>query len=248
MRYIFYTGVQVMPYCPKCDMEFVEGIKVCSDCGGPLVESKEAAEAMKKKEQEEKLAAMAQEMDPFSGEGSEAELSGDDASEKASRTTEPVHAYVDKGQRYEDMSSSASAFFLVGGALAVGAALCLSGILHLPMAGFQKYMFEGVLVVLAIGCFVVAVSSKKRAAELKVEADDEKRQTQEIIDWFLKNYSAKELDEQLLMEDPDLSGEELSLKRFELIQDFLITGRDIPDQSYADSLCETLYAKLYDQE
>ena len=54
--------------------------------------------------------------------------------------------------------------------------------------------------------------------------------------------------EQLLMEDPDLSGEELSLKRFELIQDFLITGRDIPDQSYADSLCETLYAKLYDQE
>ena len=51
-----------------------------------------------------------------------------------------------------------------------------------------------------------------------------------------------------MLEDPDLSGEELSLKRFELIQDFLITGRDIPDQSYADSLCETLYAKLYDQE
>ena len=44
-----------MPYCPKCDMEFVEGIKVCSDCGGPLVESKEVAEAMKKKEQEEQL-------------------------------------------------------------------------------------------------------------------------------------------------------------------------------------------------
>ena len=49
------------------------------------------------------------------------------------------------------------------------------------------------------------------------------------------------------MEDPDLSGEELSLKRFELIQDFLITSRDIPDQAYADSLCEMLYAKLYDE-
>jgi transcriptional regulator with XRE-family HTH domain len=35
-----------MPYCPKCDMEFVEGIKVCSDCGGPLVESKEVADLM----------------------------------------------------------------------------------------------------------------------------------------------------------------------------------------------------------
>lgn len=41
-----------MPYCPKCDMEFIEGITICSDCGGPLVESKEIADAMKKKEQE----------------------------------------------------------------------------------------------------------------------------------------------------------------------------------------------------
>ena len=43
MQCIFYMEVQIMPYCPKCDMEFVEGIKVCSDCGGPLVESKEVA-------------------------------------------------------------------------------------------------------------------------------------------------------------------------------------------------------------
>ena len=113
-----------MPYCPKCDMEFVEGIKVCSDCGGPLVESKEVAEAMKKKEQEEQLAAMAQEMDPFSGEGTDTEFSGDNPPEKSSPAAEPVHAYVDKGQRYDDMSSSASAFFLVGGVLAIGAALC----------------------------------------------------------------------------------------------------------------------------
>ena len=56
MQCIFNMGVQIMPYCPKCDMEFVEGIKVCSDCGGPLVESKEVAEAMKKKEQEEQPA------------------------------------------------------------------------------------------------------------------------------------------------------------------------------------------------
>ena len=44
-----------MPYCPRCDMEFVDGITVCTDCGGPLVESEEAARAMKIKEQEEQL-------------------------------------------------------------------------------------------------------------------------------------------------------------------------------------------------
>ena len=36
-----------MPYCPKCDMEFIEGVTTCTDCGGPLFESKEAAEQMK---------------------------------------------------------------------------------------------------------------------------------------------------------------------------------------------------------
>ena len=44
-----------MPYCPKCDMEFIDGITVCSDCGGPLMESKEAADAMKRKVLEEEL-------------------------------------------------------------------------------------------------------------------------------------------------------------------------------------------------
>ena len=96
-----------MPYCPKCDMEFVEGIKVCSDCGGPLVESKEVADAMKQKEKEEQLAVMAQEMDPFSGEMAKAEdADPDDNLFRQKPADEIVHAYVDKGQRYDDMSSS----------------------------------------------------------------------------------------------------------------------------------------------
>jgi len=40
-----------MPYCPKCDMEFIDGITKCSDCGGPLVESEEVAKAIQKNEQ-----------------------------------------------------------------------------------------------------------------------------------------------------------------------------------------------------
>ena len=32
-----------MPYCPRCDMEFVEGVTGCSDCGGPLLASEEEA-------------------------------------------------------------------------------------------------------------------------------------------------------------------------------------------------------------
>lgn len=98
---------------------------------------------------------------------------------------------------------------------------------------------------MAVCSIAVAVSSKKRAAQLKVQADDEEKETLEIIQWFLKTYSADDLDDQLRLEDPELSGEELSLKRFELIQDYLVTGRDLPDQSYVDALCDMLYSRLY---
>lgn len=40
-----------MPYCPKCDMEFIDGITTCTDCGGRLVESEEAY----KKEMQKKM-------------------------------------------------------------------------------------------------------------------------------------------------------------------------------------------------
>ena len=51
-----------MPYCPKCDMEFIDGITTCSDCGGELVESKEAAMELKKQEEEARREQMLKEM------------------------------------------------------------------------------------------------------------------------------------------------------------------------------------------
>ena len=241
-----------MPYCPKCDMEFVEGVTVCTDCGGPLVESREAAEAMKEAEEAKREEELRLQMEEFSsfeegGAGDAETVEGTGAPEKDQEVKEPVKAYVNKEQRFEDMSSSASAFFIVGGILAAAAVLCLTGILPLPMTGIMKYMFQGLLAVMAVGSLLVAVSSRKRAAELKSEAAEEEQETEEILAWFQKSYTGKELDEQIRMEDPDLSGEELSLKRFELIQDLLITGRDIPDPSYADALCDMLYSRLYEK-
>lgn len=35
------TGVVIMPWCPKCKVEYVEGIKECSDCGSNLKDEPE---------------------------------------------------------------------------------------------------------------------------------------------------------------------------------------------------------------
>ncbi|MGI5982028.1 MAG: hypothetical protein ACOX8F_01125 [Sakamotonia sp.] len=227
-----------MPYCPKCDMEFVEGITVCTDCGGPLVESKEAALALQAAEKEKREQEMRLRYE-------EMQKAAEKLETEKQPERQPAGTYVKKEQRYEDMNSSASAFFLVGGVLAVIAAVSLLGYLPLPLYGVSRILFHVLLILMAAGSIAVAVSSKKSAARLKVQAADEEKETEDILQWFLKTYSARGLDDQLLMEDPELSGEELELKRFELIQDYLVTGRDLPDQSYADALCDMIYERLY---
>ena len=65
-----------MPYCPKCDMEFVDGITTCSDCGGPLVASKEEADRLKREEQlkqQEEQQRLAQEMASMKMNGADAD-------------------------------------------------------------------------------------------------------------------------------------------------------------------------------
>lgn len=99
-----------MPYCPKCDMEFVEGVTVCTDCGGPLVESREAAQAQKAAEKEKLEQEMRLRYEEMQKAAKEMEKQP---------ARQPVGTYVKKEQRYEDMNSSASAFFLVGGVLAL---------------------------------------------------------------------------------------------------------------------------------
>ena len=107
-----------MPYCPKCDMEFVEGVTVCTDCGGPLVESREAAQAQKAAEKEKLEQEMRLRYEEMQKAAKEMEKQP---------ARQPVGTYVKKEQRYEDMNSSASAFFLVGGVLALIAAVSLLG-------------------------------------------------------------------------------------------------------------------------
>lgn len=214
-----------MPYCPKCDMEFVEGITVCSDCGGPLVESEEEARRIQAQQKAQEAQA-----DPKRG----------------ARPAAPrVRVYVDKAQKYDDLKSSASAFLLIGGLLLAVSVLCWTGILHIPMARVSRLLFQGVLT--CMGCFAIGVyiRTSRSAKELLPQIRQEKDQTDAILEWFQKTYDRQAIDSRI--EDAgQLSDEELALKRFQIIQDFLVTGRDLPDPSYVDALSEELYGRLFE--
>lgn len=170
----------------------------------------------------------------------------DETASWSSSPEDASHVYVTKRQLCEDMSSSATAFFMISAVLFAATAVIFIGLLKIP-SGPMNIALRILLPLMAVGSFMVGISSRRSVKGLKDQADDEERLTEEVLQWFLKTYSADDLDNQLLAEDPGLSGEELSLKRLELIQDYLVTGRDLPDPSFVDALCDMLYTRLYEE-
>lgn len=223
-----------MPYCPKCDMEFVEGVKACTDCGGPLYESEEAYKMMKKEEEVKHLSQEAAQIAAFQ------EMQNAPEQELAKKSYVHPGVYVDAAQRYDDMKSSASAFYLVGGIAAVGSVLCWMSVI--PLAMIAKIA----LTAIAAGSLVVAVKTTWAAKAFLPQVAEEKDRTESIIHWFLDTYTPEDLDQVLGSASRSLSPEELSLKRYELIQDYLITNHDLPNPAYVDSLVEEIYGKLFD--
>jgi len=237
-------------------MEFIDGITVCSDCGGPLVASREEADAIKRREREMAEAAaaasFAETMQAAMDEAAADEFSGDDPSDeavhhaKAARISGRPQVYVKKSQQYDDFKSSAFTFFLIGAAaLIIGVSGC-AGILPLPMTRASRILPFGIITLMGAASLAVAISSKRSADKIHSQVKTEEDTTRRLTTWFIENYTAARLDARITNDYGELAPEELSLKRLELIQDLLITSHDLPDQNYADLLAEEIYGKLYD--
>lgn len=262
-----------MPYCPKCDMEFVEGVSFCSDCKGPLLSSPQEAKAL---QEEAEKKALEEAKNFFRDNFPESHLSKESLSETClseepsserflteedlpeeilqelvrpkKQQRPPSTVYVKKSERYQDMKSSASAFLLIGCTALLLSVLIFTGII--PLSGMNQISFGGVLGIMGICCLIVCGKTGKDAVKLKAQADEENQKTKELIDRFLKTHSAEELDEKLNEElngEDDDRLEERSLKRFSLIQDYLAIENDLPDQAYIDALSEEIYNRMFEK-
>lgn len=236
-----------MPYCPKCDMEFIEGITVCSDCGGPLAESKESWE----KQFLQNTPAPAEDPEDFFPFPEEEALTPEEStaaretSRKASGAPALSSVFVPARQRAEELHSSRSAFLLVGTIGALASALFWTGIIRLPMAGGSRLLFQDVVTAISLGCLLVALKTGHSIRQTEERAAAEEARTAEIIQWFLSQWDKDTLDRTLQAEETALDSAELDLRRYALIQDYLITGQDLPEPAYADYLAEEIYTRLY---
>ncbi len=226
-----------MKYCPDCDMEFIDSVQTCTDCGKVLVdkdkylEGKAAREQQAQQELLEKRQQMMEQME---------KLAEEEKDERPARPEPTV--YVTRAERYEDLKSSASAFWIVGGALTILAIAGWAGMV--PVNIMMKFMFT----VLAAGSLFIAWKTTNDAKTVKGQIKEESEVTAQLIDWFLNSYSAENIDETVRRENGDLQNEVLVLKRFNFIQDTFITHYDLADQGYVDALAEDVYSRLYEEE
>lgn len=381
-----------MPYCPKCDMEFIDGITTCSDCGGPLVESEEAykkelqqkmerayrqqeaqaqqfyqanqlmqrevplsraaekqqnapsdfniptmtlnfgnsqpkpftpaaapektpAEMIKEvlKDAPKTAAPMkltAQEQKELRGEAAEkyakylrrteaqrllggfsvtpvrhpSPMDTQDAPQggmpapgtvpnrsmapnpapaapqaaQAPQAAAPQQArgrgpkaanvYVSTSQKMEDRRSSSFAFLLVGGIITVFGLACWLGIIKLPMVGTSLYFFQGVITAMGLAFLIISLNSLRSVKGMAAEADAEKKQNTEIIEWFTSNWSGADLDKAIFSMENDLEQQEIELRRYALIQYRVVKEKQLTSQTYVDYIVEEIYNVLYPDE
>jgi len=234
-------------YCPKCDMDFIDGVTVCSDCGSQLVNKEEwfaqkaeeaAAEEKKlEEEREAQIAEVKENLENLTDEDKEALKERAEAMREMMR--EPS-VYVDDKEKYTNNQSSAIALLVVGIIIAIGAVLMWIGVL--PDLGIiMKIAVSGFALICLVGAFVSAKLAKKYKGEIAEEEDREQR----IMDDFLAKYTKADI--MAAVPAGELAEEELAIERMNYIQDRLSCENDIPDKTFSAMLAENLYEKLFEE-
>lgn len=105
-----------------------------------------------------------------------------------------------------------------------------------------------ILILLGLGLLAVAARFIRPARRSGAQVRDGESATAQLLDWFLAHHDAETIDYQLIQEGgfEELTPEEQSLKRLELIQDIFLIIHDLSDQEYVDTLAEEIYGRLYD--
>ena len=225
-------------YCPKCDMDFVDGVTVCTDCGSELVDKEEYL-----REQEEKANAVAAELEEKRMEYEALELDPEiqEALEERKRMAAEPATYKHQKDKYADNKSSAIAFLIVGVILAALAAIAWLGVIKLGLP------FNIAATAFAASCLILALITNIKADKMKGSIGEEDNFRDEVFNKFLEAYTAEDIDAKVNSSNSDeLSDEELALEKLNIIQDILTNENDIPDQTFAAEIAEDLYAKLYE--
>lgn len=221
-------GGIAMAWCPNCKCEYIEGIKVCADCGCKLVDTLETESQIE---------------DTIEENVAETENFEFDEEEPAPK----YHSlYMNNEERAEENRTAAYTLLLVGGAGLVLIVLFFFDVINLHMALTSKYMITGVMGALFILFIIMGIVSMKNSKILTQKASKENNLTMEIKKWCKENLKREQVDVQLeLGEQP----EELKyFQRFDYMKKAIQNQFMNLDEAYLERLIEEVYPEIFEVE
>ena len=165
-----------MPWCPKCETEYREGILTCADCGSALVEelitSGDNDDAM---EEPAFLSPVESDVEDMSKEEAIAflEETKKEALERRKRLEEGPGLYIESSKKAQDAKSGGLSLLFVGGFGFVCIILILLGIIPLHMNIFSKYLITGVMGTMFLLFIVMGFISVKSYKKFEIKASEE---------------------------------------------------------------------------
>ena len=231
-----------MPWCPKCETEYREGILTCADCGSTLVENlnfktrepiieptflSSEDTAVNEMTEEEALAFL--------------EESKKEALERRKRLEEGPGLYIESSKKAQEFKSGGLSLLFVGGLGFVCILLILFGIIPLHMNLFSKYLIIGVMGTLFILFIVMGFLSVKSYKKFELKASEEDTLTQNLTSWVKENLHKDQIDADI----EEASEELLYFLRTEKMKE-IITHKFLNlDAAFLDSFIDDIYPEIF---
>lgn len=234
-----------MAWCPNCKCEYVEGIKVCADCGCELVDF-ETIEEDGRSEQEIDVDMAVAMMQAMKEEGLEIPVDEEAFSYDEEEPVKFYKPYVNNDEKAEDNKASAYTLLLVGGVGLVFILLMFFEVLPIRLTLSSKYMICGVMGVMFILFIVMGMVSLRNSKILKKKARKENNLTREIKRWCLEAFGKEEVDEILGVHA--LPEELKYFQRFDYMKKTIKNQFMNLDEAYLDRLIEEIYPEIFEKE
>ena len=226
-----------MPWCPKCETEYREGITVCADCGSTLVEDLSSSPQISEAQSlEEAFQNMSEEEAAAFFEETKKE-----AMERRKRLAEGPGLYVESSKKAQDFKSGGLSLLFVGGLGLIFVLLVLFDVIPLHMNLFSKYLIIGVMGAMFILFIVMGFLSVKSYKKFEIKASEEDNLTKNLTAWCKENLKQEIIDTDI----EEASEELLYFQRTEKMKEIICNKFMNLDAAFLDSFIDDIYPEIF---